>query len=105
MNKWQFDLTAQFNGIQRLPYTGSNTPANQRPNESDSYTLLMGQVTKNYRNWSFYVGAENLTNYTQDNAIISADDPFGKEFDASMVWAPLYGRMFYFGIKFTLDKK
>jgi outer membrane receptor protein involved in Fe transport len=105
LDKWQFDLTAQFNGIQRLPFTGSNTPANQRPNESDSYTILMGQVTKNYRNWSFYVGAENITNYTQDNAIVSADDPFGSEFDASMVWAPLYGRMFYFGVKFSLDKK
>jgi outer membrane receptor protein involved in Fe transport len=105
MNKWQFDLTAQFNGLQRLPYTGSNSPGNQRPGESESYTILMGQVTKNYRNWSFYVGAENITNYTQDNAIIAPDDPFGREFDASMVWAPLYGRMFYFGVKFNLDKK
>lgn len=104
LNKWQFDLTAQFNGVQRLPDTNSNSPGNQRLDESDSYTILMGQVTKNYRNWSFYLGAENITNYTQKNAIIAANDPFGKEFDASMVWAPLYGRMFYFGIKFSLDK-
>ncbi|QZE14549.1 TonB-dependent receptor [Halosquirtibacter laminarini] len=104
MRKWQFDLTAQFNGAQQLPTSEGRDPVYQQPSESPAYTVLMAQVTKNYRAWSFYVGGENLTNYTQDNPIIAANDPFSsKDFDAAQVWGPIYGRMFYFGIKYAFD--
>ncbi|MCW3806602.1 TonB-dependent receptor [Plebeiibacterium marinum] len=104
LDKWQFDLTAQFNGKQRLPSTGNNSPQNTRANESDSYMVLMAQITKNYRNWSFYLGGENIGEYTQDNAIIDPENPFGDEFDASRVWGPLYGGMIYVGIKYNLAR-
>ncbi len=67
--------------------------------------VLMAQVTKNYRNWSFYLGAENLGEFTQDDAIIDPENPFGDEFDASRVWGPLYGGMVYVGIKYNLSKE
>ncbi|WP_289053206.1 TonB-dependent receptor [Carboxylicivirga marina] len=102
MDKWQFDMTLQFHGDQRLPNANYNGQA--LPDRSKEYTNLIAQVTKNYRNWSFYAGAENLTNYTQENAIIDADNPFGDDFDASRIWGPLYGRMFYVGIKYKLDR-
>ncbi len=104
LDKWQFDLTAQFNGKQRLPSTSDNSSANTRPDESENYTVLMAQVTKNYRNWSFYLGGENIGEFTQDNAIIDAENPFGDEFDASRVWGPLYGGMVYLGVKYIFDK-
>jgi len=50
----------------------------------------------------FYIGVENLTGFLQDNAIIAADDPFGQYFDASLVWAPVTGRMFYLGWRLSL---
>ncbi len=103
-DKWQFDLTAQFNGNQRLPSTGSNSVENSRADESENYIVLLAQVTKNYRNWSFYLGAENMGDFTQDNAIIDPDNPFSDEFDASRIWGPLYGKMIYAGIKFNLNK-
>ncbi|MDC1105071.1 TonB-dependent receptor [Prolixibacteraceae bacterium] len=103
MKKWQFDLTAQFNGVQSLPTSEGRDPVYQQPSESKPYTMLMAQVTKNYKAWSFYVGGENLANYTQDNPIIAADAPFSKDFDSSQVWGPIYGRMFYFGIKYAFD--
>ncbi|MCT4671668.1 MAG: TonB-dependent receptor [Prolixibacteraceae bacterium] len=103
MKKWQFDLTAQFNGVQELPSSDGRAPEYSHAQESKPYTMLMGQITKNYRAWSFYVGGENLANYTQKNPIIAASDPFSKDFDSSQVWGPIYGRMFYFGIKYVFD--
>ncbi len=102
MDKWQFDVTLQFHGDQRLPLAIVDGAA--LPTTSEQYMTMIAQVTKNYRNWSFYAGAENLTNYTQDNAIIGAENPFGDNFDASRIWGPLYGRMFYLGIKYNLDR-
>lgn len=103
MKKWQFDLTAQFNGVQELPSSDGRAPEYSHAQESKPYTMLMGQITKNYRAWSFYVGGENLADYTQKNPIIAAGDPFSKDFDSSQVWGPIYGRMFYFGIKYVFD--
>lgn len=103
MKKWQFDLTAQFNGVQELPSSDGRAPEYSHAQESKPYTMLMGQITKNYRAWSFYVGGENLANYTQKNPIIAASDPFSKDFDSSQVWGPIYVRMFYFGIKYVFD--
>lgn len=99
LDKWQFDATIQFHGKQRLPYAGSVDYF------SDEYLNIIAQITKNYKYWSFYVGAENLNNFTQKNAIISPENPFGNSFDASQIWGPLYGRMFYVGIKYILDKR
>ena len=65
----------------------------------------MAQVTKNYRFWSFYVGTENLTNFTMHHPVIDAQNPFGDQFDASMVWGPVYGQMFYAGVKWILEKR
>jgi hypothetical protein len=45
----------------------------------------------------FYIGVENIGNYIQPDAIIAANEPFGRYFDASMVWAPITGRMLYAG--------
>ncbi|SMO44433.1 Outer membrane receptor proteins, mostly Fe transport [Saccharicrinis carchari] len=105
MDKWQFDVTAQFNGDQRLPSTGNNAPANTRPDTSERYVILLAQVTKNYRNWSVYVGGENLGNFKQKDAIVAPESPFGTDFDASRIWGPLYGGMVYVGVKYNLSKE
>jgi hypothetical protein len=51
------------------------------------------------------VGGENLTNFTQDKPILAYQDPYGEHFDASMVWGPILGRRFYFGLRYTLEKQ
>ncbi len=104
LDKWQFDATVQFHGSQGL-LQASDVNGTISNNQSDEYITMIAQITKNHRYWSFYVGAENLTNFTQENAIIGVEDPFGSNFDASQVWGPLYGRMFYVGIKYNLDKR
>jgi hypothetical protein len=52
--------------------------------------------------WDVYLGAENLLNYKQRDAIIGAEDPFGQYFDASLVWAPLFGANVYLGFRMTI---
>jgi hypothetical protein len=49
-----------------------------------------------------YVGAENLGNYTQDKAILGNQNPFGANFDTSIVYAPIFGQMFYAGLRFKI---
>lgn len=44
-----------------------------------------------------YIGIENMGDYFQNNTIQSASLPFSPFFDASMVWGPTTGRMFYAG--------
>ena len=98
--KWQFDFTTQFNGGGRMP-----TPDAAKPNwdkRYSSYTLFNAQITKYFQNWSVYVGGENLSNFTQKNPIISADNPYGSDFDATMVWGPTHGRKLYLGIRYNL---
>lgn len=102
MRKWQFDFTTQFNGGGRMP-----TPDPQKPlwnKNFKSFIVMNAQVTKFYRNWSVYIGAENLTNKKQKNPIIASDSPCGPNFDATMVWGPTLGRKFYIGFRYNISK-
>jgi hypothetical protein len=44
-----------------------------------------------------------LGNYKQLNPIVGAEDPFGSTFDTSLVYAPIFGKMFYAGLRFKLN--
>lgn len=100
---WTFDLTNQWFGEQRIPTTEGNPAEYQRGKMSPAFSRLNGQVSRNFnKKWTVYVGMENIFNYRQDNPIISADNPFGNNFDASMVWGPIFGRMVYGGVRWTI---
>ena len=102
LHKWQFDFTTQFNGGGRMP-----TPDAERPlwdQSFESFTQLSAQITRRFRNWSIYAGGENLTNYKQKNPIISAENPYSQDFDATLVWGPTMGRKFYVGVRYNLPK-
>jgi hypothetical protein len=71
---------------------------------SPVYPMLFAQVTRKLRGLDIYAGAENLTNFRQKDAIIGADNPFGSDFDASVVWGPLMGTKVYVGLRYTLWK-
>lgn len=110
---WMFDGTLQFVGSQRLPNTSSNPEGYQRSDFSPSYATFATQITRNFNvgrsgtktSLAVYIGAENLFDYRQDNAIIAADDPFGPYFDSGQVWGPIFGRKIYAGVRYTLDKQ
>lgn len=95
---WQFDFTTQFNGKSRIPkYFGKDYDS-----DSPSFVNVMTQVTRYFRNWEVFAGIENLTDFTQTRSVISSDDPFGPNYDSSMIWGPIEGRKFYLGLRFSI---
>jgi outer membrane receptor for ferrienterochelin and colicin len=102
-SQWRFDYTLHTLGKQRLPNTSTNPAQYQLGDYSGSYSLMNSQVTKVFNeHFEIYIGGENLTNFTQNNPVLAADDPFGANFDTSIVYAPIMGRMFYCGFRFKL---
>ena len=99
--KWQFDFTTQLNGGGRMPDPNPENPLWK--NEFKPFALLQCQITKNFKTWSVYAGSENLTGFVQKNPIISANDVNSPDFDASMIWGPIMGRMFYVGLKWNIN--
>ena len=105
MDIWQFDLTLQLNGGGRMPAPYIMADGNWSWSEKfPTYPTLNFQVTRWFRHFSIYVGGENLTNYKQKNPIISSTDPWGPDFDTTMVWGPISGAMVYAGIRFNFGK-
>ena len=92
---WQFDVTLQINGDGRMP-DGFGT--------FEAYPILNAQILKWFRWGNIYIGGENLTNFKQKNPIIGYDDPWGPDFDATMIYGPIDGIMVYAGIKWKLTK-
>ena len=103
---WQFDLVTQFNGDSRIPDLSGNATAvadGQVMDRSPFYVMMSTQVTKKLgKHWEVYVGGENLTNYKQSHPLVAANDPFGNDFDAAMVWGPLSGIRGYVGVRFQV---
>lgn len=117
LNKWIFDFTASANGSCRvydfmkdildedgtLLYKDGRTPV---------YPLLYAQITKRFKGFDIYAGAENITGFRQKAVVIGNIDPAtgfvntrNASFDASAVWGPIMGSKFYVGFRYTLWKK
>ncbi len=100
-SQWVFDATAQLYGPKAIPAKGSDgLPFD--PWTSPAYTLVHGQITKKGKNWDVYVGVENALNVQQEQPIVSAAQPASPLFDATLVWGPIFGRMFYMGTHLSL---
>ncbi|MNK01370.1 catecholate siderophore receptor CirA [compost metagenome] len=101
--QWKFDFTYNWMGKQRLPYTGSNPEQYQMGDYSPSFSLMNAQVTRTFSSvFEMYVGGENIGNYKQKKAILGNDDPFGPYFDSSIIYAPIFGQMYYIGLRFKI---
>jgi outer membrane receptor for ferrienterochelin and colicin len=102
---WKFDYTITYNGTKRIPGTSENSAQYQFAKRSPSYVLMNAQVSKTLGEKfpvDIYLGGENLTNFYQQRVIIAPDQPFGTYFDASLIWGPVSGRMFYTGVRFKI---
>lgn len=101
-NGWSFDLTANWQGSKRIPFTVTNPDEFQLPERSPDFVTVNTQVSKNWGKFEVYVGGENLLDYRQDNPILASESPFGEFFDSSMVWGPIFGRNVYAGLRFRV---
>lgn len=101
---WKFDYTVHTQGEQRLPNTEANPPRFRLGEFAEGYSVMNAQITKVFSNtFEVYLGGENLSNFRQPNPILGLDDPFGENFDTSIVYAPIMGRMFYLGFRFKVQ--
>ncbi|WP_035670221.1 TonB-dependent siderophore receptor [Flavobacterium sp. 83] len=101
--QWKFDYTFNWVGKQQLPNTASNPIKDRLPEFSPSYSLMNAQITRTFSGtFEVYVGGENIGNYTQKKAILGSDNPFGPNFDTSIVYAPVFGQMYYAGLRFKI---
>ena len=101
--QWKFDYTFNWIGRQQLPNTMSN-PANDRlPEFSPSFSLMNAQITRTFSStFEMYIGGENIGNYRQEKSILGSENPFGSTFDATIVYAPVFGQMYYAGLRFKI---
>jgi outer membrane receptor for ferrienterochelin and colicins len=103
-SQWKFDVTYNLIGKKRLPNTATNPVNYQLSEYSKRYSLLNAQVTRVFsKQFEVYAGGENLTNYKQKNPILASDNPFGANFDSTIVYAPIFGAAFYAGLRFNID--
>jgi len=104
-NNWMFDFTLQYFGRSRMPYTGNSPEAYRLSNWTDPYPLAHAQISKSWKKRTeLYFGAENLLNFRIPRAIVgeTGNSPY---FDSSMIWGPVFGRMFFLGLRWTPIEK
>lgn len=102
---WQFDATLALNGGGRMPepYTLATGNLSWERNYK-AYGQVNAQITRYFRNFSLYLGGENLTNFKQKNPIIGYQNPWDNSFEPTMVYGPIQGAMAYVGIRLNLGK-
>lgn len=102
--RWEFDFTTSVFGRQRLAQVELPDGALSQDNRSGVLPMLNAQVTHVFKRFDFYIGGENLLDYRLDNPLVDADNPFGNNFDATRVWAPIAGINVYLGLRFSISK-
>lgn len=101
--QWKFDITGQWIGEQIVPFTLANKVEGQLYGYSESYFTINTQITRVFSNkFDIYIGSENITDYKQNTPIQNANAPFDQKFDASKIWAPIFGRMIYIGLNYKI---
>ncbi len=103
LGRWKFDATFNWLSDQRYTSTINNPAQYQLPERTPTVATLNAQITKVFSpKFEVYLGGENITNVRQPNPILGADDPFGANFDSTFVYGPIFGSMYYMGLRFRI---
>jgi outer membrane receptor for ferrienterochelin and colicin len=102
--QWKFDTTFNWLGKQRFSSTITNPIEYRLPEYTKTLSTLNAQITRVFSDkFEVYLGGENITNTKQNNPILAADDPFGPNFDTTFVYGPIFGSMYYAGLRFRIQ--
>ncbi len=106
------DLTGQWYGPMRLPVQ----PNDFRAERSPWHALLNVQYRRSLLDrLEFYCGVKNLLGFVPRDPIMRPFDPFDRQaadpasnpngytFDTTYMYAPMQGRRWFFGLRFTLS--
>ncbi len=100
---WKFDATYNWLSSQRFPSTDLSPAQFQIDDYSPTVGTLNLQVTKVFSpKFEVYLGGENVTNVRQPNPVISPDNPFGANFDSNFVYGPIFGSLYYAGLRYRI---
>jgi outer membrane receptor for ferrienterochelin and colicin len=101
--QWKFDVTYNWLGEQRLPNTNSNPVGYQLADYAPAFAIVNAQLTRTFSStFELYIGGENMGNFKQTNGIVQNENPFGTYFDSSMLYGPVFGQMYYAGLRFKI---
>ena len=91
---WNLVADADIKGKMYIDLTEPDDPADVKIHETESYALLNAKLSREFLDrYMMYLGVKNLTDYTQEEKHIT---------DAAFMYAPMYGRMFYAGVRMSL---
>ncbi|MFY0598160.1 MAG: TonB-dependent receptor [Cyclobacteriaceae bacterium] len=116
VKKWNMSMAYTLNvtGAMALPEVydldvNGESSTLPRPTSSEPFSIHNIQINKNLKsNFSFYLGVQNLLDYTQAySPLVGYNDPnsnagFSSSFDTSYAYGPIHGREFYVGINLQL---
>ncbi len=92
--KWNLIIDADYKGKMYIDLTEPVNPANIKIHETESFIILNTKLSRMIsERYNVYIGAKNLTGYTQEEKHID---------DAAFLYAPVYGCLFYGGIQISL---
>jgi len=93
-SKWNLIVDADYKGKMYIDLTEPADPADVKIYETESFVVLNAKLSRTiFDRYNIYIGARNLTDYTQEEKHID---------DAAFMYAPVYGRIIYGGLQITL---
>ena len=109
--QWNADFTLQWVGPQRIPRPDATLDARPASEFERGFAVVNGQISRVFApGIDVYLGVENILNYRQQSPIVgwdlayTDDQAFQRNMDASLVYAPIFGRMVYVGGRLTLGQ-
>jgi outer membrane receptor for ferrienterochelin and colicins len=94
LNKWNLVVDADYMGKMYIDLLEPADPADIKIHETEPFVTLDAKLSRTILDrYKVYVGAKNLTDYTQEEKHID---------DAAFMYAPVYGRILYGGFQLTL---
>lgn len=102
--KWSFSATWQYVGAQRLDdrYLVPHRYLHHYEPYSPNYSLVNASVNRTFGKLEIYGGADNIFGFVQHLPIIAYDTPTSIYFDATQIYAPMYGTKIYMGVRWRL---
>lgn len=103
--KLEWNITSHAVGKSRLPDKRDfpHDLIHEHDKYSKPFLTIQSQATYHFAKWDIYAGCENMTNYTQHQAIIDAGRPDSPYFSANELYAPINGIKPYIGFRFRLN--
>ena len=107
-------ISIDYTGIVKGPMLLPTVPNDFRPQYSPWFSLQNIQLTKKFKKGiEIYGGVKNILNFVPKDPILRPFDPFDKHitennpngysFDPSYNYAPIQGRRYFIGIRYTLN--